>query len=602
MIKKILIFVAVTSILLAVVLWFGQRPILEWVKKNPDLYRVLQKGNAKFKSITNQTNSLGDLNKNESMTEAHLVIDYNKSLGQFNKFWRGFGIDSFNNGILLPFNYEFLKTAGQSKDDSQLFTHVNVKGIFADPPNNKVNDIGGHVYKENADGKVEYNWKIVDKVFDSILENNLKPVISLSYMPEDLASNVNKKNPWNHAVVSPPTDYNKWRDLVYATIEHLQDRYGTDEIKDWYFEVWNEPDMPQFFWKKHPDRKRYPKRGDNLEYFKLYDYTIDGAIDAEPDLQIGGPAIAGDIFLFINEWFSHCLNAKNYKTGKTGTRIDFLSRHCYGNIENRILPGIMQFVGKSKENGLEIFNRSKFLISEAGPSTVPKKWLNTRYVAAWIVKLIDGICYLGDQKGEDYIPDLLLFWTKPIPANFDTHFGLMTALGNKWHPSSNALIKRPAFNAFDSLNKMGPVRLVVEGTQFGDPIHALAAKSQNESVQILLYHLREDDYFNENSRNYPAYLKINNLPEGKYRSDMYVIDESRSNGFTLWKSLGRPAKPGKAQLRQLQQNDDLELVETKFESINNERKYEKLINLQNNSVALLILSKVNSVGNLNAAN
>ena len=37
----------------------------------------------------------------------------------------------------------------------------------------------------------------------------------------------------------PPNDFNDWHDLVKDFVQHLVDRYGIDEVKDWYFEVWN---------------------------------------------------------------------------------------------------------------------------------------------------------------------------------------------------------------------------------------------------------------------------------------------------------------------------------------------------------------------------
>ena len=47
--------------------------------------------------------------------------------------------------------------------------------------------------------------------------------------------------------VTPPKSYNEWEYLVESFTRHLVERYGFDEVKNWYFEVWNEPNLPGFW-------------------------------------------------------------------------------------------------------------------------------------------------------------------------------------------------------------------------------------------------------------------------------------------------------------------------------------------------------------------
>jgi len=49
--------------------------------------------------------------------------------------------------------------------------------------------------------------------------------------------------------------------LIKALVQHWTERYGEDEVKNWYFEVWNEPNLPNF-WK-----------GGQAGYFQLYEVT-----------------------------------------------------------------------------------------------------------------------------------------------------------------------------------------------------------------------------------------------------------------------------------------------------------------------------------------
>lgn len=591
--KKILIVSIVLMCILATGAWFGKDQIKSLVEKNPQVYKIAQKISSKYRALQFQYSSLGDLDKNESMTEASFFIDFDNELGSFEKFWQGLGQDSFKDGFLKSHNEAYYKLIGGINQDRQLFKYVHSKGMFSDTYHEKRKEnTGGHIYTvEN--GEVKYNWEIMDEIFDLILECRMKPLVSFTYMPSALASNLKKKNPWHHGLVSPPNDYQEWQKLIFNTVKHLEERYGNEEIEKWYYEVWNEPDLPRFFWVYHPNKKKFANRGDNREYFKLYDYSVAGAIEANEKIKIGGPAIAGDIEMFLNPWMDHIKSGTNLANARGGVRVDFLSRHNYGDLESKILPSMKAFIDNAKKHNGELVENSQFLITEYGPTASPKAWLNTRYVAAWLVKLVDGIFYLGDREGSDYVPDMMFFWTKPIPPNFSDHFGIVTAFGHPKHPSPNSIVKRPVFNAFDALSRLGSVRIEVKGTEFGDPIHAIAAKSGSNAVQVLIYHLDEGDKKNKNNKFFPVSISINNLPFSNFESNLYLIDKSHSNGYSVWQELGSPKRPNKNQLEQLQQRDDLELVESEVVKIEAKKTYVKEVNLQNNSVALLILKAGN---------
>ena len=88
----------------------------------------------------------------------------------------------------------------------------------------------------------EYCFTYLDMVMDSYKELNIKPLLELGFMPEDLASGTETTFFWK-GKISPPKDYGKWTRLVQATLRHLIERYGIDEIRTWPVEVWNEPNL-----------------------------------------------------------------------------------------------------------------------------------------------------------------------------------------------------------------------------------------------------------------------------------------------------------------------------------------------------------------------
>ncbi|MBN1155398.1 hypothetical protein JXB12_10820, partial [candidate division KSB1 bacterium] len=424
-------------------------------------------------------------------------VDAQQSLGKYNQFWGGLGQESFDHGVMAPPNvtyFEMLKEA--NSHGREVFNYFSCKCMFTDTKAANHEEIGGYVYVEDDNGVVSYNWDVVDRHFDAVLSYGLIPIVNFSFMPMKLASDPNKINPWTNSAVSPPKDHDLWKNMVYETVKHLKQRYGAAEIEKWYFEVWNEPDLDEFFWIPNPDQVAYKDRADFLAYFKLYDYTVAGALAAHDRIRIGGPAIAGDIDLFITKWYPHCISGTNYATGTTGSRVDFVSRHNYGTadwIRNRMET--FADLAINQGSGLLEYDPT-IIITENGPTPALNQWLNTRYVAAWLVKEIDMIFNMRDLRGERYIPDILCFWTLPLPKNFKSHFGLATVLGEEWRPIADAVIKRPVFNSFEALGWLSDERVNVSGTRYGDPINAIATRNGTRSIEILLYHLNDTDYDN----------------------------------------------------------------------------------------------------------
>ena len=73
----------------------------------------------------------------------------------------------------------------------------------------------------------------------------MKPFVELGFMPDALASG-SKTIFWWRGNVTPPKDMNKWADFIRAFVHHVQERYGDAEVRTWYFEVWNEPNLSGF--------------------------------------------------------------------------------------------------------------------------------------------------------------------------------------------------------------------------------------------------------------------------------------------------------------------------------------------------------------------
>lgn len=103
------------------------------------------------------------------------------------------------------------------------------------------------VYSEKEDGTPIYNWSYVDKLYDFLLEQGVKPFVELSFMPSQLARS-KETIFWWRGNISPPADQTKWDALVREFVRHCLNRYGAKEVESWYFEVWNEPDLSGVCW------------------------------------------------------------------------------------------------------------------------------------------------------------------------------------------------------------------------------------------------------------------------------------------------------------------------------------------------------------------
>ena len=114
------------------------------------------------------------------------------------------------------------------------------------------------------DGKLAFDFAVVDSLYDQLLEIGVRPVVELSFMPAAIARDPDATVFGYRGIISPPTDWDEWRQVVQALAAHLVDRYGIDEVADWAFEVWNEPNL-EVFW-----------TGSKADYLRLYDEAARG--------------------------------------------------------------------------------------------------------------------------------------------------------------------------------------------------------------------------------------------------------------------------------------------------------------------------------------
>ena len=155
--------------------------------------------------------------------------------------------------------------------------------------------------------KMQYtSFHHIGVLFDAILNIGMKPMVEVGFMPEALASG--KKTVFYYqGNITPPKDFKRWERLIVDFMTFLVQRYGEDEVGSWHFEVWNEPNLPNFW------------SSDMATYFQLYASTVKIIKTAVPAAQVGGPATAENAW--IPELKAYC--------EQNQIPLDFLSTHQY---------------------------------------------------------------------------------------------------------------------------------------------------------------------------------------------------------------------------------------------------------------------------------
>lgn len=394
------------------------------------------------------------------------------------------------------------------------FSHIRGHGLFSD-------DMAiYHEYEENGETKAEYNFTYLDLVMDSYMEVGLRPFLELGFMPEKLASGEQTIFYWK-GNVTPPKDYGKWCDLVIATLRHLMDRYGADEVVQWPVEVWNEPNLPGFW-----------KDADMNEYFRLFEETFRAVKALDERIKIGGPAICG-----VNDefWIDEFMKFVSEK----GLAIDFVTRHHY-TTQTHTPKGHYTYaeledpefrfgnlhrtreIVDSYENyrGLPI-HITEFNTSYSPDCVIHDTNLNAAYLAHHLSRLGD------DNSSYSYWTFGDIFEEKGVPfAPFHGGFGMI----------ANRCIPKPTYYTFEFYKQL-------KGRCIHRDDDLIAVIMPDGAVRGIMWNICEKK---EQERTAELELSID-LPEGEYSIIQKIVDEETCNPLKIWHEMGEPGSLSREQ-------------------------------------------------------
>jgi xylan 1,4-beta-xylosidase len=377
------------------------------------------------------------------------------------------------------------------------FRHVRFHGLLNDDMSTLV----------GRKGQPVYSFFNADAIWDFVLSLGMRPFIELSFMPEFLASGSATVFHYR-GNITPPKNYHQWATLIGKLAVHWVERYGLDEVRQWYFEVWNEPNL-DVFW-----------AGTRDDYFALYRHTALALKQVDSRLRVGGPATAKEEW--IDEFLDYCEGQR--------LPVDFVSTHHYPNdviwhddqdTEGQLAQSRRSILRewtvatRRRARGLPLYY-TEWNISSNGrypPQDEP-------YAAAFVVKTVLEAADLVDGYSFWTFSDL--FEENYFPSNpFHGGFGLLNLHG----------IPKPTYRAFELLHRLDGDRLEMEGQH--PTVDAWAVRGPVTTILLLSNHALPRQPIQAEA----VHVDFTGIP-APTAAYLERIDHDHANAKRAWQKLG----------------------------------------------------------------
>ena len=419
------------------------------------------------------------------------------------------------------------------------------------------------VYREES-GIEHYNWYYIDSLYDFLLETGIRPLVEFGFMPSDLASGEGTQFWWK-GNVTPPCNYGKWARLVKQLVLHWKERYGLEEIRQWYYEIWNEPDLHAFW------------NGTKSQYFELYKVSVLAIKEVDASLRVGGPATSNfvpdsrfdgeteDISaqithqvedidslswkgVWIEDFLAYC--------EKEGLPVDFVSTHPYPT--DFALDGQQNMKGRSRKKE-SLHEDMVWLQKTVRASAYPNaeihltEWSSSPTSRDYSHDFLPAADYIVSSNLQCAgMADSLSYWVFTDifeevgggPESFHGGFGLMNREG----------IRKPAYHAYRFLHELG-TQEVEKAENF------IASRDKAGKACLLFWNYADELKQVVPISAYPDYQtaeKIEQLGETKelavsvegLRPDTFfnveILDKTHTAAYQ-WRKMGRPENLTKRQ-------------------------------------------------------
>ena len=436
-----------------------------------------------------------------------IVVDASAPAHPFPHFWE----QMFGSGrAVLSLRDSYRQDMREVKQVTD-FHYVRFHAVFHD-------EFG--IYDEDTQGTPVYNFSYLDQSYDGLLANGVRPFVELSFMPKKLAAKEILHAFWYKQNVSPPKDYAKWDDLITQFAKHLVERHGIDEVSQWYFEVWNEPNID--FWGGEPKQ---------ATYWDLYDHTARALKAVNPRLRVGGPSTAQAAW--ADAFIQHC--SENH------VPVDFVSSHVYGNDRSEDIFGTHEDIPRDRMVCRAVKKVHDQIASSVMP-TLPLIWseFNASYKNE---PEVTDAAYMGPWLADtlrqcDGLTEMMSYWTFSdvfeeqgvVKTPFYGGFGLIAAGG----------IPKPAFNTFKLLHELGDQRIELNSDS------ALLTRKKDGSLVLAVWNYAPPE---KEGTSKSVTVKFKGVHATK--ASVAILDPTHGDVHPTYAKMGSPPYPTQAQIRDL---------------------------------------------------
>lgn len=412
---------------------------------------------------------------------------------------------------------QYLRCHGLLSGSPDLCSWANQSGAGLNP------ELGFDVDQLAGEGDVMANYAFIDLIIDRLLDIGIRPFVEIGFMPRILASSRHMLMRWD-AYTSPPRDYNLWSALIENLMQHWVKRYGVKELSQWYYEVWNEPNLDGFW------------SADLPEYFKLYAHTVKAVRSVDGGLRVGGPATAGRADSHIDEFLRFCHETK--------TPVDFVTSHSYSaNSASR--KGEFSYHQVAEPTFLA--NRFGQMREEIDASPIPglplhiTEYNSTTSTHEIIHDLPFNAAYLARTLSEAQDAESLSYWAvsdifveETVPrAEFHGGFGMINI-----HD-----IPKPTYHMFHFFSQLGTT--VLDRT----PNSLFTRRDDGHLVGVIWN--PHDAGRDAQRREYGLHLAAASTD---YTARTLLVDELNANPYRTWELLGRERNPSRQDVERLRES------------------------------------------------
>ena len=391
------------------------------------------------------------------------------------------------------------------------FRYVRFHAIFHD-------EVG--VYDEDAQGHPLYNFSYVDQIYDGLLAGGVRPFVELSFMPSKLAAKDALFPFWYKPNVSPPKDWAKWDDLISQFARHLVERYGIEEVSQWYFEVWNEPNID--FWAGNPKQ---------ATYWDLYEHSARAIKAVSSRLRVGGPSTAQAAW--VDAFLQHC--------AEKHIPVDFASTHVYGNDRSQDVFGTDEIIPRNRM----VCRAVKKVHGQIRASPLPHLpliWsefntsykaepgvLDTPYMGPWLAETI---------RQCDGLVEVMSYWT--FSDVFEEQGVAQTLLYGGFGLIAPGGIPKPSFNAFKVLHRLGEQRIELPADA------ALLTRRNDGSLVLAVWNYVPPDQTGADTT-----ITLRFKGTSAARALISRVDSAHGDMRAAYEKMAAPRYPTPAQLQEL---------------------------------------------------